>query len=70
MEIIKDDFHRTGDGQIDYTYYKALAGELRREERRRLTKAVVLQAVRFWRSKAVASFRLLLPTGRLGSAHR
>jgi hypothetical protein len=70
MEIIKDDFHRTRDGQIDYTYYKALAAELRREERRRLTKAAVLQAVRFWRRKAAVSFRLLSPAGRLGSAHR
>jgi hypothetical protein len=70
MEMLRDDFHRTNDGQIDYHHYKALAAELRREEQVRLTKAVLMRAVRFLRQKAAAPFRLLSPAGRLGSAHR
>jgi hypothetical protein len=70
MDMLRDDFHRTSDGQIDYDYYKALAAELRREERRRLTTAGVARVVRFFRQKAAAPFRLFSSAGRLDSVHR
>lgn len=56
MEMLRDDFHRRADGQIDYDYYRARAAELRREERDRVLKAALMAAFAAVRDAAAGLF--------------
>jgi hypothetical protein len=70
MERIKDDFHRRKDGMIDYRYYKALAAEARRLERKRLVLVAIKGGVAFVREAIAAAFRAFSVPGKLGGVRR
>jgi hypothetical protein len=70
METIRDDFHRTTDGQIDYGYYKALAAELRREERKRVVLVAAGAGAAAVRDLVTAAIRAFSMPGKFGGLRR